>query len=123
MLATALAAAGLSAGITAFGHELYYRDWVRWAGFGQASWQPRSGTVLDREIRAAVPLGSSRTALELLLHQRHVDYWYTSAHDLAAVAHMMSDGNSDGPLILWMRFHFDEHDALLSIDSRFPAQP
>jgi len=120
---TAALVAALSLGISVLGHELFYLPWLRpIVAKGEASLQNTSAEALDREIRGALPLGSSRSAAETLLRSRQIPYEYVSPQQIEALARDLKRSPS-GPTALSLRFDFDDHDLLRSIQSHVIRTP
>jgi hypothetical protein len=116
--------AALSLGIAALGHELFYLPWLRSIlARGESPLQDTSPEALETEIRAALPLSSSRSAVEVLLRLRQIPYSYTSAEQIEALAHDLKETNPSGRNALWLRFDFDDHDVLRDLQSRVIRTP
>jgi hypothetical protein len=110
--------AALSLALAAFGHELFYAGWVRRL-VAVAPWtQQTTPAALDGQIRAALPAGSSRNAVESLLRSKDIRYRYVSAGEIHAVARNLKGSNALTQEHLELRFAFDEAGGLESIDSR-----
>jgi hypothetical protein len=120
---TAALVAALSLGIAVLGHELFYLPWLRpIVAKGEGSLQNTSAEALDREIRASLPPGSPRSAVETLLPSRQIPFEYISPQQIEALARDLKGGPS-GRTALWLRFDFDDHDLLRSIQSHVIRGP
>jgi len=120
---TAALVAALSLGIAAVGHELFYLPWLRSiVARGEDSVQDMSAEALDHEIRAALPVGSTRSEVETLLPSRQIPYGYTSPQQIEAIANDLKGGPA-GRTSLDLRFDFDDHDLLRSIQSNVIRTP
>ena len=116
---TALLVSVLSLAAVVLGHELFYQPYLRSVlAHGEALVQDTPAEALEREIRAAVPPGSSRSAVETLLRSRHLPYGYQSADEIEAVARGLKGGAGWKKSTLKLRFYFDSKAMLQRVDSR-----
>ncbi len=116
--------AALSLGIAALGHELFYMPWLQSIlAHSEASLDDTTAEALDTEIRTALPIGSSRNAVEALLPSRRIPYNYTSPQQIEALARNLKETNPSDRTALWLRFDFDDHDVLRSIHSHINRTP
>jgi hypothetical protein len=114
----ALLVALLSVAITALGSELFYMHWLRSIVFhGRRSGQQTSAESYDHDIRASLPAGSSRIQVETALRYKHLDFHYAAPREIDAAASGLKGSDPRATATLSLRFHFDGHDALVSIDS------
>jgi hypothetical protein len=116
---TAALAAVISVGVAALGHELFYLPWLRSVlAHGESSLQDTSAEALNGEIREALPLGSSQSAVETLLRSRQVPYGFSSAQEIDAAVNGLKGDSPSGRAGLLVKFRFDDHEVLRGIDSR-----
>ena len=114
----ALLVALLSLGIAALGYELFYMHWLREVvADGRRALLYTSAASLDRDIRARLPAGSSRVAVETALRSRHVDYRFIAPDEIDGVARHLKGSDPLVERTLSLRFHFDDRYALTRIDS------
>jgi hypothetical protein len=112
IIGMAAVVAALSLGITSLGSELFYMHWLRsLIADGRRSLSETSAEGLEHDIRTGLPAGSSPIAVETVLRNRHIDYHLATVHEIDASAPDVKGGT------LSLTFHFDDHDALTSIDS------
>lgn len=114
----ALLVALLSVAITALGTELFYTQWLQSIVFhGRGLAVDTSAESLDHELRASLPAGSSRIAVETALRSNHMNFHYGAPGEIDASASGLKGSDSRATVTLFLQFHFDGRDVLESIDS------
>ncbi len=110
----------LSVGIVALGCQLFYLHWLRAVvAAGNRQLLETAPDALDRDLRAALPPGTPRAAVEAMLRSRHLEYSYDAAHHLIrAAAPDLKGSNPLAQTSLRVYFQFDTQGSLKTIDSK-----
>jgi hypothetical protein len=112
--------AALSVAVAALGSELFYLHWLR--SIVAAGNRQLLGTApdqLDRDLRAALPIGTPRDTVEAALRSRHLEFSYDSGgRRIETGARDMKGSNPLVEVRLTLQFHFDQNELLEKIDSR-----
>jgi hypothetical protein len=109
----------LSIGVAALGCELFYMHWLRSVvAAGNRQLLETAPDALDRDLRAALPPGTSRATVEATLRDRHLEYSYDAArHSIRAKAPDLKGSNPLRETSLLLGFQFDGNDSLQRIGS------
>jgi hypothetical protein len=109
----------LSIGVAALGCELFYLHWLRSVvAAGNRQLLETAPDALDRDLRAALPLGTPRATLEATLRNRHLEYSYDAAHhSILTTAPDLKGSNPFRETSLRLDFRFDRNDSLKRISS------
>ena len=117
---TAAVIALLSVAICAVGAELFYLHWLREiVASGNRELLQTSPETLDRELRKQLPPGSSRSAVETALRDRHVLFRYDpEEYVIRAEARDLKGSNPLAETGLYLWFFLDHDNALQRIQSQ-----
>jgi hypothetical protein len=110
----------VSVAIAALGCELFYLHWLRSiVAIGHRQHLQMTPEALDKELRASLPPGTPRSAVEAALRSRHLEFSLDPAgHLIRASARPMKGSNPLGETSLVLVFRFDDREGLQRIYSR-----
>jgi hypothetical protein len=110
----------LSVGVVALGCELFYLHWLRSVvAAGNRQLLETAPEDLDRDLRAALPPGTPRDAVEAALRNRRLQYRYDAKYNLIrALAPDLKGSNPLAETSLQVNLKLDPAGLLQAIDSK-----
>jgi hypothetical protein len=108
------------AGTVFIASELVHMYWLRSVvAAGNAAWLNTDAAALDRELRQALPVGTSRAAVEEALRSRRIAFSFEeSSGTLYAGVRDLKGSNEIVERALSLQFHFDQSLSLTEIVSK-----
>lgn len=92
--------------------------WLAW-GFFMGHQNRESAEVLERQVRAELPVGSSLAEVEGYLQKRGIEFSYQApSKTVYAAARKLTGSTMVTRQDLTMKFHFDDSSRLESIDAK-----
>jgi hypothetical protein len=110
----------LSAGVVALGCEIFYLHWLRSVvAAGNRQLLETTPEDLDRDLRAVLPPGTPRDAVEQALRNRRLQYRYEAKYNFIwALAPDLKGSNPLAETSLQVNLKLDPAGRLQTIDSK-----